>query len=123
MAIHDDSRHEVDRRARRFQRVRNAHQTEVAEDYVELIADLIDLKGEARLVDLAECFGVTKPTVNGAIQRLQRDGLVDSAPYRSILLTEKGRRLAEVARERHQVVRDLLLALGVDAETADGGCG
>lgn len=107
------------RRAERFRRVRDAHQTEMAEDYVELIADLIDEKGEARVVDLAECLGVTKPTVNNAIQRLQRDGFVMSEPYRAIFLTEKGRGLAAASRERHGVVREFLLALGVDAETAD----
>jgi hypothetical protein len=65
---------EVAQRAKRFKRVRDAHQTEMAEDYVELIADLIDEKGEARVVDLAGCLGVTKPTVASAIQRLQREG-------------------------------------------------
>ena len=115
----DDPGREVARHAERFRRVRDAHQTEMAEDYVELIADLIERKGEARLVDLAECLGVSKPTVNGAIQRLQRDGLVSSEPYRSIFLTEKGRSLAQCSRERHRVVRELLVALGVDAETAD----
>jgi DtxR family manganese transport transcriptional regulator len=91
----------------------------MAEDYVELIADLIDEKGEARVVDLAERLGVTKPTVNNAIQRLQRDGFVRSEPYRAIFLTEKGRGLAVASRERHRVVREFLVALGVDAETAD----
>jgi DtxR family transcriptional regulator, manganese transport regulator len=105
-------------RAERFQRVRDAHQTEMAEDYVELIADLIDEKGEARVVDLAECLGVTKPTVNNAIQRLQRGGYVTSEPYRAIFLTPKGRKLAATSKERHNIVRELLLALGVDAETA-----
>jgi DtxR family manganese transport transcriptional regulator len=107
------------RRAERFQRVRDAHQTEMAEDYVELIADLIDEKGEARVVDLAERLGVTKPTVNNAIQRLQRDGFVRSEPYRAIFLTEKGRGLAAASRERHRVVREFLVALGVDVDTAD----
>jgi DtxR family transcriptional regulator, manganese transport regulator len=107
------------RQAERFQRVREAHQSEMAEDYVELIADLIDEKGEARVVDLAECLGVTKPTVNNAIQRLQRDGFVNSAPYRAIFLTDKGRNLAALSRERHRIVRDFLVALGVNAETAD----
>jgi DtxR family manganese transport transcriptional regulator len=115
----DDPGHEVARHARRFRRVRDAHQTEMAEDYVELIADLIERKGEARLVDLAECLGVSKPTVNGAIQRLQRDGLVSSEPYRAIFLTDKGRSLAQCSRERRCVVRELLLALGVDAEAAE----
>jgi DtxR family transcriptional regulator, manganese transport regulator len=107
------------RQAERFKRVRDAHQTEMAEDYVELIAELLDRKGEARLVDLAECLGVSKPTVSGAIQRLQREGLVSSEPYRSIFLTEKGRGLAAASRERHGIVRELLVSLGVDAETAD----
>jgi DtxR family manganese transport transcriptional regulator len=119
MTSKDEPGREGARQAQRFQRVRDAHQTETAEDYVELIADLIDRKGEARLVDLAECLGVSKPTVSGAIQRLQREGLVSSEPYRAIFLTGKGRELAAAARERHRVVRELLIALGVDAETAD----
>ncbi len=105
--------------AERFQRVRDAHQTELAEDYVELIGDLIDEKGEARLVDLSERLGVTKATVNNTIQRLQRDGLVTSEPYRAIFLTDKGRKLATASRERHLIVRDFLVAIGVDADTAD----
>lgn len=110
---------EAARRAERFKRVRDAHQTELAEDYVELIADLIEEKGEARLVDLSERLGVTKATVNNTIQRLQRDGFVSSQPYRAIFLTDKGRKVATASRERHLIVRDLLIALGVDAETAD----
>ncbi len=110
---------EAARRAERFQRVRDAHQTELAEDYVELIADLIEEKGEARLVDLSERLGVTKATVNNTIQRLQRDGFVTSEPYRAIFLTDKGRKVAAASRERHLIVRDLLVSLGVDAETAD----
>ncbi|HWK38649.1 MAG TPA: manganese-binding transcriptional regulator MntR [Hyphomicrobium sp.] len=114
-----DRAREAQRRAEQFRRVRDAHQSELAEDYVELIADLIDESGEARVVDLAERLGVTKATVNNAIQRLQRDGLVTSQPYRSIFLTDKGHALAIASRERHQVVRDVLLALGVDADTAE----
>jgi DtxR family manganese transport transcriptional regulator len=107
------------RQAANFRRVREAHQTEVAEDYVELIGDLIDQTGEARVVDLANRLGVTNATVNGTIQRLVRDGLVTSEPYRSIFLTEDGAALAETVRERHEVVRDFLIALGVDIKTAD----
>ncbi|MGE0848122.1 MAG: manganese-binding transcriptional regulator MntR [Hyphomicrobiaceae bacterium] len=111
--------HEASRQAQRFRRVRDAHQTEVAEDYVELIADLIEQAGEARVVDLAGRLGVTSATVNNTIQRLQRDGLVTSKPYRSIFLTAKGQEVAAAARARHSLVREFLMALGVDAETAD----
>ena len=119
MTSANDQSRAAARRAERFRRVREAHQTETAEDYVELIADLIEQRGEARAVDLAGYLGVTKPTVNSAIQRLQRDGYVDSAPYRAIFLTDKGRELAAASRERHSVVREFLIALGVDADTAD----
>jgi len=118
MAGSDDDG-ETRRQAERFQRVRNAHQTEVAEDYVELIAELIEHNGEARVVDLAGRLGVASATVNNTIQRLQRDGLVTSKPYRSIFLTEQGKEMAAASRARHQVVREFLVALGVDADTAD----
>lgn len=118
-ATKKDVKRDLSRRARQFQRVREDHQTEIAEDYVELIAELIEKRGEARVVDLSERLGVTKATVNNTIQRLQRDGLVVSAPYRSIFLTDEGKDLALTARERHDVVRDVLLALGVDAATAN----
>lgn len=110
---------EIRRRAKNFQRVRAAHQTEVAEDYVELIEDLIAEMGEARLVDLAERLGVTKATVNNTVQRLVREELVTTAPYRAIFLTSKGLQLARKARKRHELVRDVLIALGVDEEAAD----
>lgn len=107
------------RQAHGFERVRIAHQREVAEDYVELIADLIDITGEARTVDLATRLGVTNATVNNTINRLIREGLVAKERYRSIFLTDDGRSLAELSRERHRVVRDFLLHIGVDAETAE----
>jgi len=110
---------EAKRQARSFERVRQAHQREVAEDYVELIADLIDVTGEARAVDLAERLCVTNATVNNALNRLTREGLVTRQRYRSIFLTDSGRALAETARERHRLVRDFLVGLGVDPETAE----
>lgn len=110
---------EPTRQARSFERVREAHQREVAEDYVELIADLIDVTGEARAVDLAERLGVTNATVNNTLNRLAREGLVNRQRYRSIFLTAEGRRIAEEARARHRIVRDCLVKIGVDLETAE----
>jgi DtxR family manganese transport transcriptional regulator len=85
---------DADRQAANFQRVREARQTELAEDYVELIADLIDTTGEARATDIARRLGVAHSTVVKTITRLQRDGLVTSQPYRAVFLTEAGRALA-----------------------------
>lgn len=101
-----------------FGRTRDARRSEIAEDYVELIADLIEATGEARLVDLAHRLGVTGATVNTTLTRLQREGLVHSEPYRAIFLTEEGRALAEACRRRHRIVYDFLRAAGVEDATA-----
>lgn len=105
--------------ARWFTRVREAHQTETTEDYVELIADLIDVQKEARASDLAKRLGVSHPTVTKMLSRLRDEGYVESRPYRSIFLTDKGRALAKTCKERHQIVLDFLIRLGVDPETAE----
>lgn len=105
--------------AQRFGRVREAHQTETAEDYVELIADLIERQGEARVVDLSTRFGVSHATVNKVIARLNREGLVSNRKYRSLFLTEEGRILAAKCKERHQIVLDFLRSIGVPEEIAE----
>ena len=105
--------------AAKFDRIRRAHRSEVAEDYVEMISDLIEETGEARTVDLAARFGVTSPTVNAIVRRLQRENLVETRPYRSIFLTEVGKALAESSRVRHQIVQDFLVTIGVPETIAE----
>jgi DtxR family manganese transport transcriptional regulator len=104
--------------AESFRRARAGRRVEVAEDYVELIADLIHQFGEARQVDLAARLGVAQPTVAKVLKRLGEDGLVLRRPYRGIYLTEAGHAMAARIRNRHQVVEGFLRAIGVSAETA-----
>ncbi len=99
-------------------RTRQQHAQERAQDYVEAIAELISLNGEARATDLAKSLGVTHVTVIRTVQRLQRNGLVTSLPYRSIFLTEAGRKLASKARTRHRKVVAFLEALGISSPVA-----
>ena len=101
-----------------FRQARQARRAELVDDYVELIADLIDDAGEARQVDVAARMGVAQPTVAKMLKRLAEDGLISQRPYRGVFLTEAGRALAERSRRRHQVVESFLLALGVSIETA-----
>lgn len=96
-----------------LQRTREEHAQETAQDYAELIAELIDSTGEARVTDLAHRLGVTHVTVNRTIQRLQRDGIVTSQPYRSIFLTAAGVKLSREFRHRHEIVAGFLRSLGV----------
>lgn len=99
-------------------RTRAEHAQETAQDYVELVAELIAEAGEARAIDLARRLGVTHVTVGRTIQRLQREGFVTTQPYRSIFLTAAGRRLALESRRRHEIVVAFLKSLGVSESTA-----
>lgn len=103
----------------RYKRTRDDHSREYAEDYVQIIDTLITEKGEARAVDIAARLAVSNVAVSKAIQRLARDGYVTSEPYRSIFLTDHGRELASKARNRHGLVQEFLMAIGVPSSSAD----
>ena len=105
--------------ARRFGKARVAQSAALAEDYVELIADLLASVGEARPTDIARRLGVSHATAIKTIARLKREGLAVAKPYRGVFLTEAGEFLAERVRTRHRIVVDLLLAVGVPAEAAE----
>jgi DtxR family transcriptional regulator, manganese transport regulator len=94
-------------------RTRQEHAHELAQDYAEMIAELIDATGEARVIDIARRLGVTHVTVGKTIRRLQRGGLVTAQPYRAIFLTEAGRQLAEESKRRHVIVLEFLKSLGI----------
>lgn len=101
-----------------FRQTREARRGALIEDYVELIADLIEDGNEARQVDIAARLGVAQPTVAKMLARLSAEGLVSRKPYRGVFLTEAGQKLALESRARHQTVEAFLRALGVSAETA-----
>lgn len=103
----------------RFQRTRQDHSLETAEDYVELIARLIQERGEARGVELAERLGVSAVTVGKTVKRLVREGYVTTEPYRAIFLTQKGRKLAKESEDRHKTVIEFLHAIGVPKKAAE----
>ena len=107
------------RQAENLSQTRREHANEIAEDYVEAIADLVSELGEARVVDLAKRLGVTHVTVNRTIARLQKASLVTSQPYRAIFLTEKGRALAATCKTRHETVVAFLRGLGISERVAE----
>ena len=105
--------------AARHASARTARAAALAEDYVEIIADLLERDAEARPTDIARRLGVTHATAIKTIGRLKRDGLAHSKPYRGVFLTEAGHELARRVRARHQTVVAFLAALGVPAEIAE----
>ena len=101
-----------------FNKVRNAHKNENTEDYLELIAELLNSKGEARIVEIALNLGIAQATANKTIKRLQKQGYIQREPYRSIFLTLKGQKIASQSKKRHNIVYSFLINLGIDNKTA-----
>ncbi len=102
----------------RFAKVRADHSTEIAEDYVEGISDIIHRQGQCRVSDLAKHMGVSHVTVVRTIARLAKEGLALTEPYRPIRLSAEGERLAARSRQRHEIVLSFLLAMGVPSVEA-----
>ncbi len=109
---------EVESHAEAFQKSRDARRTELMEDYIELIADLIEHSGEARQTDIAQRLGVTQPTVAKMLKRLAEENLITQRPYRGVFLTADGQQMAATTRRRHEIVEAVLCRLGVDPDTA-----
>lgn len=105
--------------AERFLRSRRDRATEIAQDYVEAIADLSTSVGEARVTDLACRLGVTHVTVNRTLRRLQQAGYVQTKPYRAIFLTDSGKKLADESKRRHETVVAFLRSLGVSERISE----
>ena len=102
-----------------FKKVRDAHKSENTEDNLEIIADLLNTHGEARIVDIANKLDIAQSTANKTIQRLQNQGFVKKEPYRSIFLTLKGQEVASFSKKRHIIVLSFLTNLVLDPNTAE----
>lgn len=90
------------------------------QDYLEAILELYLDKGQIRSVDISEKLGVTRPSVNRAVNLLKNNGLIVHEKYSDIYLTEQGMRLAKAVKSRHTVLKKFLNeVLTVDETTAD----
>jgi DtxR family manganese transport transcriptional regulator len=104
-------------RAEHFKEVRQNRLAHTAEDYTELIADLINDEGQARVCDLARLLGISHVSVLKTIKKLTRDRYVKKDAMGQIQLTAKGRKLASFAKRKHLVLTNFLLKLGVPEQT------
>ncbi len=91
---------------------------ESGEMYLETILVLKKRFGYVRSIDIARELGVSKPSVSRAVSLLRENDYVAFDPNGMILLTDKGRGVAEKIYERHNVLSRCLEGLGVSADTA-----
>lgn len=91
---------------------------ESAENYLETILILQKRKGTVRAIDIVNELDFTKPSVSVAMKNLRTYGYVEVSPEGHITLTEKGHEIAATMYERHTLISQWLIALGVTPETA-----
>lgn len=86
------------------------------EDYLERILELINTKGYARVVDIAQSLKISQASVTNMIQRMDADGLLKYERYRGMALTASGEALAKNITRRHRILTDFLRLFGLDEE-------
>ncbi len=89
-----------------------------AENYLETIYIIIERSGSCRSIDIANELGFSKPSVSVAMKNLRENGYIEVMGDGKILLLEKGREIAEKLFERHTVLTNALVALGVERDVA-----
>src|SRR6187402_3537809 len=91
----------------------SAGKSQAVEDYLERILELMNTKGYARVVDIAQGLKISQASVTNMIQRLDAEGLLNYEKYRGLALTTAGEALARNITERHQLLTDFLKMLGL----------
>lgn len=94
------------------------HLLESGEMYLETILQLLQKQGSVRSIDISEYMGYSKPSVSRAMGLLRNGGYIVVDNDGLITLTESGMEIAQKIYERHTLLTQLLIRLGVSPETA-----
>lgn len=106
-------------RAKIHKRVRRQHSAEIAQDYVEAIHEIHGTGDPVTISSLQQIFGVSHVTVIRTLQRLEDQGLISGTRSKEIELTKKGKRLAQSAAAKHELLKSFFVALGVSEQQAN----
>jgi len=99
--------------------VKKEDRTDRMEDYLEVIYELILEKGYATTVDISSYLNVSSPSVTKMMQKLDETGYLKYEKYRGIKLTNEGIRIARNIRNRHGLLAEFFMIIGIDEETAN----
>jgi len=111
--------------SKRLDSIKAAHQSKRTrssarmEDYLEIISELVELKGYATTLDISRYMNVSAPSVTKMLQRLDEGGFLEYEKYHGINLTNKGKQVAEGIRQNHGILLEFFEILGVGYDTAN----
>ena len=100
------------------QSIRSGSSTRM-EDYLEVIAELVELKGYATTLDISRYMSVSAPSVTKMLQRLDENEYLEYEKYHGINLTQKGTHIAETIRQKHGILLEFFEILGIGHDTAN----
>ena len=92
---------------------------ESAEDYLERILILQEKNDGVRSIDIAHDMGFSKPSISVAMKKLKEAGLIDIDEHGFIALTKEGHVIADKVYERHKVLKQMMIDIGVSPEQAE----
>jgi len=113
------------KKSKRLESIKAAHELEKTrsssrmEDYLEIISELVELKGYATTLDISRYMNVSAPSVTKMLQRLDEGEFLEYEKYHGINLTKKGTQVAEGIRQNHGILLEFLEILGVNYDTAN----
>ena len=107
-------------KVKRIMKSNNYNMTSSLEDYLEAVFVISKKKSNVRLTDIADYLGVSKPSVNRAINTLTQNGYLEHVTYGDIIITPQGESYAANVLRRHRIIKQFLInKLGVDEKIAE----
>ncbi|KEQ56651.1 Transcriptional regulator MntR protein [Marine Group I thaumarchaeote SCGC AAA799-E16] len=112
------------KKEKRLESIKKAHSkkntfTTTMEDYLEVISELVELKGYASPTDISNYMNVRPPSVTKMLRRLDADGYLKYTKYQGLKLTAKGTSIANDIRQKHSDLLDFFEIIGVDSSAAN----
>ena len=110
--------------SRRLDSIKAAHESQKTissrvEDYLEVISELVDMKGYAATLDISRYMNVSAPSVTKMLKKLDAEGYLEYEKYYGINLTEKGQRIADMIKQKHGILLEFFEILGIGKEIAN----
>ena len=115
----------LQKNSKRLESIRAAHETRRLssttreEDYLEVIAELVELKGYATTLDISRYMNVSPPSVTKMLQKLDEKKYLEYEKYHGINLTNSGKQVADSIRRRHSTLLEFFEILNVGNEIAN----
>ena len=113
------------KKGERLESIKKAHSqknskfTTRMEDYLEVISELVELKGYATPLDISNYMNVSPPSVTKMLRRLDEDKYIDYTKYQGLKLTSLGKNIASEIRQKHSDLLEFFEIIGVDSSIAN----